>query len=219
MSDSAHIYHQHPSFKRTENDVLVLLTSSLIDSIVRRVVTEWALSKDGRSAYEGIINNLRRPQTCEDLGLNLAALLCYRRLLGGQGTPRTTNGSYLMDFDALLNFNPLYNEQATLEQMILSFLRILKTFKGRFQNLHQFLAATLGMEDTPVLHHCDGFSDRYWALRIEFGPGHDGVIERTKLQALMKFIMELNLAETGTDDDDDWLAVPLVGETEKLGIY
>ncbi len=219
MSDSAHIYYQYPVFKRTENDVLILLTGGLIDSTVRRVVTEWALSKEGRSAYEGMINNLRKPQTCEDLGLNLAALLCYRRLHGVQDTPRTTNGSYLMDFDALLNFNLLYNEHAVLEQMMLSFLRILKTLKGQFHNLHRFLAATLGVEDTAMLHHCDGFSDQYWHRRIKFGQGHNGVIDKTKLQALMKFLMELNLADTGTDDDDDWLTVSLVGKTEELVIY
>jgi hypothetical protein len=171
-----------------------------------------------------MINNLRRQQKCEDLGLNLAALLCYLRLHGVQNTPRTINGSYLMDFDALLNFNLLSNEQATLERMILSFLRVLKTFKGRFQNLHRFLTATLGMEDTPMLHHCDGFSDRYWHCIIEFRQGHDDVIEKTKLKALMKFLMELDLAgtgtgDTGTGDDDDRLAVSLAGETEKLGIY
>ncbi|PMD55331.1 uncharacterized protein K444DRAFT_667156 [Hyaloscypha bicolor E] len=213
----AHIYQQYPFFNRRENDVLVLLTSGLINSIVRRVVTEWSLSNDGRSTFEGMINNLQGPQTCEDLGLNLAALLCYRRLRGVQDTPRTTNGSYLLDFDALLNFKPLYNEQATLEQMMLSFLRVLKTFKGRFQDLHRFLTATLGMEDTPVLHPLDGYSDQYFNRRIEYRPGHDGAFEKAKLQALMKFI-DLNPVETGTDDDNDWDTVSLVGKTEKLGI-
>jgi hypothetical protein len=217
ISDSAHIYQQYPFFNRRENDVLVLLTSGLINSIVRRVVTEWSLSNDGRSTFEGMINNLQGPQTCEDLGLNLAALLCYRRLRGVQDTPRTTNGSYLLDFDALLNFKPLYNEQATLEQMMLSFLRVLKTFKGRFQDLHRFLTATLGMEDTPVLHPLDGYSDQYFNRRIEYRPGHDGAFEKAKLQALMKFI-DLNPVETGTDDDNDWETVSLVGKTEKLGI-
>lgn len=129
--------------------------------------------------------------------MNLAALLCYRRLHGVQDTPRTRNGSYLLDSDALLNSKPLNNEQATLEQ-----------------NLYRFLAATLVKEDMPILHHLIGFSDQYLARRIECQPGYKDALEKEKLQALVKPIKDLDEAETGTDDDDDWVMV--LGETEKL---
>ena len=197
-SDSAHIYHQHPSFKRTGNDLLVLLTLGSVDSTVRRVVTEWAFSHGGRSAYERTISDLQDPQTCEQLVLILAALLCYQRLLDtSQGTTGTTNGSYLADFNALLQCKPLNNEQATLEQMILSALRVLKTFKDQSQKLRQFLAAVLSIP-TPLLHHCDGLSDQYLARRFECRLGHDGAVEKIKLQALMECIIELGL-QTGDE--------------------
>lgn len=161
-----------------ENDILVLLTCSSIESTVHRVVTEWVLTDNGWDVYEQMIRGVQNSQTCEQLGLALAALLCYRRLLPhtARDATRTINASYLADFDALLHCKSLNNERVTLEQMLLSVLRVLKTYKDDFRRLQQFLATVLDV-DTPVLHQCDGFSDRYWARRFECSLNHEDAIE------------------------------------------
>ena len=203
ISNSAHIYHQLPSLARTDNDVLVLLTWSSIDSTVHQVVTEWVLSHDGRGVYERMINDLQSSQTCEQLGLTLASLLCYRRLLPtSQGITRTTRG-YLSDFDALLHCKFLNNERATLEQIILSIFRVFETSKDKFRNLRQLLAAIISI-DTPVLHHLDGFSDQYWDRRFRYILNYKDTIEN-----LVESIMGLNYEGVDTNDDD-WVAVQKV---------
>jgi hypothetical protein len=160
------MYYQIPSLKRPENDILVLLTNTSVDSTVSRVTAEWVLTRDGRVMFEKMLHDLQNSQPGEQLGLTLAALLCYRRLLPtSQGTTKLNYGSYLTDFFALLHCDSPNNEQAMLERMILSFLRVLETFKDEFQYLRQFLATILDM-DTP-LHHCDAFLDQYWAHRIK----------------------------------------------------
>lgn len=46
-----------------------------------------------------------------------------------------------------------------LTAMMLFVLLVVKTFKDQARNLYQVLATFLGI-DTPVLQHCDGFSDQ-----------------------------------------------------------
>jgi hypothetical protein len=73
-------------------------------------------------------------------------------------------GSYLSDFDALINSKPLDNTRIVLERMILSVFRALESdmSKNNFQNLRQFLATALDTSiATLILHPFDALSDWY----------------------------------------------------------
>src|SRR5271156_282139 len=133
--DSTNFYRDQPSLNRPENHVLLLLTwSSEVNSLPHRVLGEWAASDDGLSLRQRLTRDIQDPQTTEQLALTLAAFLCYKRLLPytPDDTTQSIKGSYLADFNALMNGEPLSNERAVFERMVFSLLRVLDTFADTF---------------------------------------------------------------------------------------
>jgi hypothetical protein len=165
--------------------------------MVNRVLVEWAASGGGWSVYERILRDVQDSQKTEQLGLTLAGLLGYQRLLPftPNDTTRPIKGSYLADFDAVVNGDHLSNQRTVFERMAFSFLRVLDTFKDDHHNIRRFLATVLDT-NTPVLDSFDGFSDQYWVRRMENGLAHKDAFEMTGLQYLIEEIVGL-----GTDED------------------
>jgi hypothetical protein len=200
IENSAHIYRQQSSLKKSENNVLVLLTWSSIATGAPRVLCEWAASDDGLKLHQRLIKGVQDSQEIEQLALTLAALLCRKRLLrySSNDTTQPIKGSYLADFDALVNSRPLRNERSVFERMLLSFLRVLGTLKGDYQDVCQFLATVLDT-DTPILDAFDGFSDQYWVRRMRDKLAHEDAFEMTGCQYLMETSVGLDT------DNEDWM--------------
>jgi hypothetical protein len=65
----------------------------------------------------------------------------------------------------------LWNETAVMERMGFACLRVLDALEYR-EPVAALLAAVLGSR-TPMLHPLDGFSDQYWASRLDGQRSHD----------------------------------------------
>jgi hypothetical protein len=128
--------------------------------MVEGALGEWVASADGGRVYERIIKDIQGPQPKEQLILNLAALLCYQRLFSP--TPDTNQpikGSYLGDFDAILNREHLSNARTVSEYMILLVLRAFYTVKDN-EKMRTFLASVIDTQ-FPVLEPFHEYSDQY----------------------------------------------------------
>lgn len=200
--DSAHTYHQQPSLDIPENSILLLLTwSSMVNGQLPRVLSEWAFSDNGLSLYQRLMRDIQNSQTKEQLALNLAALLCHKRLLpqGPNDTVQPTNGSYLADFDAVMNGEPLSNERVVFERMLFSFLRVLDTFIEDCQDIRQFLATVLDTAP-PLLEPFDGFSDQYLVRRI----GKRRLSHKDAFEMSHQCLVETTI-EPSTDIEEGWM--------------
>jgi hypothetical protein len=160
----SHFYHDHRSLQTPSNNVLVLLTSILIRDMIGEVLVEWVMSVHGWSLYERIIKDIQASQPKEQLVLNLAALLCYHRLLLTPDTDQPIRGSYQADFDAILNGDHLGNAQSIFEHMTLSVLRVFCTVEDN-EILRTFLATVLDVQSIQDLFRQP--PDQYWILRVE----------------------------------------------------
>jgi hypothetical protein len=143
-----------------------------------------------------MIIDISKSQSLEQLGLILLAILCYQRLL-----PLTlndsrgpVNGLYLVDFDALLKGEPLGNEQAVSERMVLSFLRILETdtLIDEGLEIRQFATAVLDRSNLPVLNVLDGFLDQYMICRARSGCTYKDALERLGILFLMQLTVAID---------------------------
>lgn len=199
IGDSAHLCHEQPSLQRPENNILVLLIWSSIESMVNRVLVEWVTSDDGWSVYERILRDVQDSQTTAQLGLILAGLLGYQRLLPftPNDTTRPIKGSYLADFDAIVNGDPLSNQRTVFERMAFSFLRVLDTFKDDHHNTRRLLVIVLDT-NTPLLDSLDGISDQYWIRRMKDGLTHEDAFEMVGHHHLVEETVGLGM-------DEDWV--------------
>ena len=162
-----------------------------------------------------MIKDVQKAQTNEQLGLTLVALLRYRRIPTLMHTAKPINGSYLLDFDALINGKPLDNTQATLECMIISVFRVLKSYKFNFRNFRRFLATAVDTNiATPILHPFHAFLDEYWARRIRLQWTHGGAFRAMGLQHVMEMTAGLRVSEEG--NGEEWVMVPLADSMRKL---
>ena len=166
------------------------------------ILSEWAASEDGLSLYKRSTRDVQTSHTTEQLALILAALLCHKRLLPYCLTDGTQSirGSYLSDFDALIQGKFLSNERAVFERMLFSLLRTLETFTDGFQDICELLATVL-KTPTPMLHRFDGFSDEYWAYRMS-RLTHEEAFRKTNIQDIMDYIVTLDV-----DDEEGWKMV------------
>ncbi|KAG9229879.1 hypothetical protein BJ875DRAFT_521732 [Amylocarpus encephaloides] len=177
------IYHKQPSLRRPENNVLVLLVwSSMVRRQPHRALGEWVASTDGWKLHDRLVEEMQDPQPTERLAFMLAALLCFQRLLpeSSHDPTQPTQGGYLANFDDLARGEPLGNERMVLEHMMVSFLRVLDTFRGNHQETYQFLV-TVFDPDTLLLAP-DRFSDQYWMCRIKDRLAHADALETLKHQ-------------------------------------
>lgn len=134
------------------------------------MLSDWIKSEESLDLYQRLIEDLWLQQTPEEFALTLAALLCRERLLPYtvDDTAQPIGGSYLVDFDAILNGQDISNRRTVFEQVILLFVRVLYTF-GDCQDMLLLLAGALDKEPS-LLEPLDGVSDQYCARKVR---GHD----------------------------------------------
>jgi len=208
---SEQTYRQCPSLRKPENNILLLLTwSSTYHGQTLEVLSDWIRSEESLHLYHRLRESVWSRGTPEDLALSLAALLCRERLLpyNKADTAHPIWGSYLADFDAILNGQALSNRRTVFEQTVSSLLRVLNTLEDGSENTIQLLDAVLDKEAS-VLGPLDGCSDQYWAKRIgyryrlnhsrAFDEARDGLLK--SMEAMLKKDM---------DADAEWIVVPRV---------
>ncbi len=199
MRSSAYTYHTIPPLEKPRNNTLLLLTwSTVVSDRQRDVLREWANSEAGRSLYEQLAREVQDSQSVEQLALNMAALMNYRRLLPDDldCSDQPIKGSYLADLDALFHGQPLGNSGRVAEQMVFALLRVLYSFADDFENLTTFLETALDREPPP-LHLFDGFSDQYLRLMINGQPHEAARVDLSRIK----------IPELRGEDDPDWVNV------------
>ncbi len=214
MGGSEQIYHQRPSVRKPENNVLLLLTwSSIVHGQPLRVLSEWASSVDGLKLYQQLVGDLRNSQRTEQLALTLAALVCHQRLLPytSNDTAQPVKGGYLADLDFLLNGQLLSNRRMVFERMGFSFLRVLDTFGDEYEDMIQLLTVSVDKK-APLLERFDGFSDQYWARRARDRLAHSRAYEEEGALILIE-----TSAASGIDDGQEWSLIAFDHDLEGNG--
>jgi len=122
-----------------------MLSNSLMD--FRRqlvVICKWANSEDGQNLYEQLARDVQGSQNVQQLALNMAALMNYRRLRPDHwdNTYQPITGSYLVDLNTLFHGHSLENSERVAEQMFFAFVRVLHRM-GQHKELVVFLNTVL----------------------------------------------------------------------------
>ncbi len=204
MRSSAHTYHTFPSLRKPENNIPLLVTWStmLSNSLMdfRRqlvVICKWANSEDGQNLYEQLARDVQGSQNVQQLALNMAALMNYRRLRPDHwdNTYQPITGSYLVDLDTLFHGHSLGNSERVAEQMVFAFVRVLHRM-GQHKELVVFLNTVLDREP-PLLHFFDGLADQYLKWKIH------GRTHKTAFEIIMEQVSHLKVSELERDDDSD----------------
>jgi len=203
---SEQTYRQCPSLRKPENNILLLLAwSSTYHDQTLEVLSDWIRSEESLHLYHRLRESVWSLETPEDLALSLAALLCRERLLpyNKADTAHPIWGSYLADFDAILNGQALSNRRTVFEQTVSSLLRVLNTLEDGSENIIQLLDAVLDKEAS-VLGPLDGCSDQYWAKRIQDRLNHSRAFDeaRDELLKLVEAMLKKDM-----DTDAEWMVV------------
>ncbi len=162
MEGSEQTYHQFPSLRKPEKDVLLLLTwSSTAHGPPLQVLGEWVDSCEGWTLFQRMIEGYQKPQSPQQLALTLLALLCLERLLPytRKDTAQPINGSYLADLNTILNDQPLSNSRKVFEWTNFSFLRVLDTLEDKHEDISQLLEDTLATKES-LPDRLDGCCDQ-----------------------------------------------------------
>lgn len=139
---SEHTHQLFPSFKKPENNILLLLTwSSTIHGRPLQVLRGWASSGETSGLYRRLREDF---QESEQLTLILAALLCHERLC-----PYALNDTVellfiygLVDLGLHSSVKYLSNPRKVLKDVCYSFIRALEIF-DECKGLMNFLAVVL----------------------------------------------------------------------------
>ena len=77
------------------------------------MLRDWINSEESANLYQRIIKDLWLEETPEQLGLSLTALLCRERMITGipDQPGRPVKGSYLADFNTILNGQDVTDKQ------------------------------------------------------------------------------------------------------------
>ncbi len=203
---SEQTYRQCPSLRKPENNILLLLAwSSTYHDQTLEVLSDWIRSEESLHLSHRLHESVWSRETPEGLALSLAALLCRERLLpyNKADTAHPIRGSYLADFDAILNGQALSNRRTVFEQTVSSLLRVLNTLEDGSENIIQLLDAVLDKEAS-VLGPLDGCSDQYWAKRIQDRLNHSRAFDeaRDELLKLVEAMLKKDM-----DTDAEWMVV------------
>ena len=117
--------------------------------------------------YQRLIKDLWLEQTPEAFALTLGVMLCRERLLlyTEDDTVQPVGGSYLADFNSILNGQDISNKRAVFEQITLSLLRVLCTLNIS-EETARLLAEVLDKE-VSLLESLDGIADQYCARKVD----------------------------------------------------
>lgn len=204
-------YRRFRSFDIPGNNILLLLTwTSTASGQPLEVFSEWASSGQSLGLYQRLIRDFQDPQTTEQLGLIVIALLCRERLLpySSKEITEPIRGSYLADLNALLQGQSLSNKRTVFERMACSFIRVLPTFGDKYADIISLFATTLDT-DAPLLERFDGLTDQYVAARM----GKDKLTHRSAWEG----VGGLSLMETIRVHEMEWDLVPTQGISEIIG--
>ncbi len=203
--DSEHTYRQLPSLRKEENNIFVLLTwSSTYHGQTLEVLSDWIKSEESLNLYQRLIEGLWLEQTPEAFALTLAALLCRERLLPYtvDDTVQPIGGSYLADFDAILNGQDISNRRTVFEQMTLSLLRVLYTLNTSEETI-RLLAEVLDKEAS-LLEPLDGIADQYCARKVH-RHNHNKAFEEAR-EGLLKCVEAM--LKRDRNADAEWTVIP-----------
>jgi len=204
MRSSAQTYHTFPSLRKPENNIRLLLTwtTMLSDSSIdvhhqRIIVREWANSEDGQNLYEQLARDVQGFQDVEQLALNMAALMNYRRLCPDRldNIHHPITDSYLDDLDTLFHGHSLGNSERVAEQMVFAFVRVLRRM-DQYKGLVVFLDTVLDQEP-PLSSTVDSLTDQYLESKMQ------GWIHKSAFKTVMKQVSHLKVSGPETDDDSD----------------
>jgi len=154
--------------------------------------------------YQRLIENLWLQQTPKEFALILAALLCRERPLPytKNDTAQPVWGSYVVDFDAILNGEDIKDRRMVFEQMILSLLRVLYTLNTSEETVR--LLAEILDKDASILEPLDGFADQYCARKLQ-GQDHNRAFEDAR-KGLLKSVEAMLKRDRNTDAE--WMVIP-----------
>lgn len=181
-----------------------MVWSSTYQGQTLEVLSDWIKSVESSNLFQVLTKGLWLQQTPEEFALSLSALLCRERLLPyTMGyTTLPIRGSYLADFDDILNGYDLRNRRTVFEQIVMSLMRVLSTFNVSDETA-RFLAAVLDKE-VPLLEPLDGVADQYCANKV-YGHNHNAAFEGAT-EGLKKCV-EAMLSGDG-NADSEWTVIP-----------
>ena len=193
---NAHKYHRHRAFRKSANNVLLLLTwTSIIHDRSLKVITDWASSSNALSLHQQLLNDFQNCQKSKQLVLILAVLLCHERLLSynSKNILQSMNDCYLVDINVLLNDKFLSNQRAIIEKMCYAFLKILYIFFENYKNMSELFFDAMNTDEISLLNLFDDLTNQYLTKRIK--NEHSHLIAYTKVKILcsaIKMMLKLN---------------------------
>ena len=203
--DSEHTYRRFPSLRKEENNILLLLTwSSTYQGQTHEVLSDWIESEESLTLYRRLIEDVRLEQSSEEFALTLAALLCRERLLPYtmDDTAEPIGGSYLTDFDTIVNGQDISNRRTVFEEMILSLVRVLYTLNTN-EEAARFLTEVLG-KDASLLKLLDGVADQYCVRKL-CRHEHNSAIEEVR-HGLLECVQAMLKGDGNADTE--WVVIP-----------
>lgn len=212
MKDSEQIYHQCSFLRKSENNVLLLLTwSSIVHDQPLQVLSEWASSVDDLKLYQQLVEDLWNSQRIKQLALILAVLMCHQRLLSYtlNDTAQLVKDDYLTDLNFLLNDQLFSNSRMIFERMSFSFLRVLDIFENEYKNMIQLLVVSVDKKAL-LLKWFDEFSDQYWARRVRDRLAHSRVYEEEKALILIEISTTSDI-----NDGQKWFLIAFDDDLEE----
>ncbi len=117
-------------------------------------------------------------------------------------TTQPIGGSYVADFDAILNGEDIKNRRTIFEQIILSLLRVLYTLHIS-EEIVRLLAKVLN-KDASLLELLDGVADQYCAKKL-LKQDHNKAFEDIK-EGLLKCVEAM--LKRDKNADVEWTMIP-----------
>jgi len=111
-------------------------------------------------------------------------------------------GSYLADFDAILNGQDISNRRMVFEQMILSLLRVLYTLNTSEETVRLLLEVL--DKEASLLESLDGIADQYCARKV-YRHNHNKAFEEAR-EGLLKCVEAMLRRDRNADAE--WTVVP-----------
>ena len=182
-SDRTHFYRSYPFIEKPKHNILALLACNPVGSTIDHILFEWVASAEGQISFKKITTDIQNSQTREQFMLTLAALLCFQRLLPHPDSDQLVTGSFLGDFNTILNGEHLGTQIRASEYIAASLLRVFNTIEDT-EELFTFLATVLGTDGLPqdLSVREPSYCNQYCKYRTESMLGHKEAFELVMLE-------------------------------------
>lgn len=116
--------------------------------------------------YQRLSKDLSLQQITESFALNLAALLCRKRLLplDRKDKKRIIEVSFMIDLNTVIDSQNINNKRTIFEQMIMSLMRVLIAIQNS-ENIFHFLAKFLD-KIISLLKSLDDVANQYCVRKL-----------------------------------------------------